>query len=186
MGKALSLVVFLLAVSSAIDLYASDVAGVVLPDATQVGGKMLVLNGLGLRTKFVLNIYVVGLYLERKSSDPDAILQADVPKRIVMHYLHGVSKSQIADAFVESYNEYASATKESLKDDLDRLLGVLESVEKGDEMVLSYVPGTGTTLAINGREKLTIAGPEFAKMLLSVWLGPKPSNEDLKRRLLGQ
>ena len=33
----------------------------------------------------------------------------------------------------------------------DRLLSALESLKKGDQMVFTYVPGTGTTLAINGR-----------------------------------
>jgi hypothetical protein len=34
---------------------------VTLPDTVQVGGTMLIVNGLGLRTKFVVKFYVAGL-----------------------------------------------------------------------------------------------------------------------------
>lgn len=50
-------------------LDAASVAGVTLPDTATVGSTRLVLNGLGLRTKFVLKVYVAGLYLPQKSSD---------------------------------------------------------------------------------------------------------------------
>jgi len=73
-----------------------------------------------------------------------------------------------------------------MKADIDRLLGALEPVKEGDQMVFTYVPGTGTTLAINGKDKLTIAAPAFGPVLFSVWLGPKPPNADLKSGMLGQ
>ena len=73
-----------------------------------------------------------------------------------------------------------------MKPDIDRLIGALEPVKVGDQMVFTYVPGTGTTFAINGKERLTIAGPAFAPVLFSVWFGPKPPNADLKKGMLGQ
>ena len=39
---------------------------------------------------------------------------------------------------------------------------------------------------INGKDKLTIAGPAFGPVLFSVWLGPKPPNANLKKGILGQ
>jgi hypothetical protein len=73
-----------------------------------------------------------------------------------------------------------------MKADIDRLLAALEPVKEGDQMIFTYLPGTGTTLAINDQEKLIIAAPEFAPVLFSVWLGPKPPNADLKKGMLGQ
>ena len=173
-------------VASMFNLHAATLAGVTLPDTVQVGGTTLVLNGLGLRKKFVVKVYVAGLYLEQKSSDSDAIIKAEAPKRIVMQFLRGVSKSQIADAFDESFNDNRPEAKKTLKTDIDRLLGALEDVKEGDQMVFTYVPAKGTTLAINGKEKLTIAAPAFGPLLWSVWLGPKPPNADLKKGMLGQ
>src|SRR5208282_203744 len=183
---AISLAVVVFAVASTFNLHAGNLAGVTLPDTEQVGATKLVLNGMGLRTKFMVKVYVAGLYLEQKSSDPNAIIKADAPKRIVMQFLHGASKNQMSDAFNESFNDNSPEAVKTMKADIDRLLNALEPVKVGDQMVFTYVPGTGTTLAINGTDKLTIAGPAFGPVLLSVWLGPKPPNADLKKGMLGQ
>jgi len=181
-----SLVVVVFVVASMFDLHAASLAGVTLPDTAQVAGTTLVLNGLGLRKKFVVKVYVAGLYLGQKSSDAGAIIKADAPKRIVMQFVRSVSKNQMADAFEESFNNNTPDATKTMKADIDRLLGALEPLKEGDQMVFTYVPGTGTTLAINGKEKLTIAAPAFGPVLFSVWLGPKPPTADLKKGMLGQ
>ncbi len=171
--------------ASTLSLHAGNLAGVTMPDTIQVGSTTLVLNGMGLRTKFLVKVYVAGLYLEQKSSDAGAILQADAPKRIVMQFVHGASKSQIANAFDDSFNDNATDARKVVKDDIDKFLGALEPVKAGDQMVFTYIPGTGTTFTLNGNEKLTIAGKAFGPVLFSVWLGPKPPNENLKKGILG-
>jgi Chalcone isomerase-like len=176
-------VVFLLA---SLNLRAASLAGVTLPDTVQVGGTTLVLNGLGLRTKFTVKVYVGGLYLQQKSSDPSAIIKADAPRRIVMQFLHSASKQQMTDAFEEGFKDNAPDAEKTQKADIDHFLAALEDVKDGDQMVITYVPGTGTTLDINGTKKLTIAGSAFGQVLFSVWLGPKPPNTDLKKGMLGQ
>jgi hypothetical protein len=147
---------------------------------------MLVLNGLGLRTKFSVKVYVAGLYLEQKSSDSSAIIKSDAPKRIVMQFLHSASKQQMTDAFNDGFKDNTPDAEKTMKADIDHLLGALKPIKKGDRMVFTYVPDTGTTLEINGTEKLTIAGPAFGQVLFSVWLEPKPPNADLKKGILGQ
>ena len=149
-------------------LLGGTLAGVTLPDTVQIGGRTLVLNGLGLRKKYMVKVYVAGLYLAQKSSDPGAILKEDVPKRIVMHFVRGVSKNQIVDAFKESFENNTPDAKPTMQSEIDQFLGSLDSVNDGDEMLLTYVPGTGTTVAIRGKEKLTIAAPTFAPVLFSV------------------
>jgi hypothetical protein len=183
---AMSLAVALLGLASVLNLHAASLAGVTLPDTAQVGNTTLVLNGLGLRTKYMVKVYVAGLYLPQKSSDAIAIINADAPKRIVMHFLHGASKKQMSDAFDESFSDNTPDLRKTMQADIDRLFGALEPVKEGDQMVFTYVPGTGTTLAINGNDKMTIAGPAFGRMLFSVWLGPKPPNAGLKKGILGQ
>ena len=101
----LSLAVVMFMVVSMSNLHAASLAGVTMPDTAQVGSTKLVLNGLGLRTEYMVKVYVAGLYLEQKSSDAGAIIKADAPKQIVMQFLHGASKSQMANAFKESFND---------------------------------------------------------------------------------
>src|SRR5271169_102076 len=183
---ALSLAVVVFGLLSTFQLNAASLAGVTLPDTEQVGSTKLVLNGLGIRSKYMVKVYVAGLYLEQKSSDANAIIKADAPKMIVMQFLHGASKSQMADAFNESFHDNSPEAVKLMKADIDRLLSALEPVKVGDQMVFTYVPGTGTTFTLNGKEKLTITAPALGPVLFSVWLGPKPPNADLKKGMLGQ
>jgi len=173
-------------VASSLNLNAASLAGVTLPDTEQVGGKTLVLNGMGIRTKYMVKVYVAGLYMEQKSSDANAIIKSDAPKQIVMKFLHGASKSQMSDAFDEGFSDNAPEAKKTMKAQIDQLLGGLDAVKTGDTMVFTCVPGTGSSLAINGQNKVTIADPAFAPVLFAVWLGPKPPNADLKKGMLGQ
>lgn len=180
------LAVVLLVIAPALDLLGGTLAGVTLPDTVQVGGRTLVLNGLGLRRKYMVTVYVAGLYLEQRSSDANAILKSDAAKQVVMHFVRSVSKNQMVDAFNESFENNTPDASKNLKAEMSSFLGALEPVNDGDQMVLTYIPGAGTTLTINGKEKLTIAAPAFAPVLFSVWLGPKPPSLDLKKGLLGQ
>src|SRR5271167_4066463 len=111
----LTISVFML--SSVVNPQAATLAGVTLPDTIQVRGTPLVLNGMGLRTKYMVKVYVAGLYLEQKSSDPDAIIKSDATKRIVMQFLHGARKSQMVDAFNESFTDNAPDAHNAMKAD---------------------------------------------------------------------
>jgi len=183
---AIFIVVVMIVLVSRCDLRAASLAGVTLPDTQQVGNAKLVLNGLGLRTKYFVKVYVAGLYVQQKSQDPNALIAADAPKRIIMQFVRGLSKEQLADGFSEGFANNSPDAMKTMKADIDRFLGALEPVKEGDQMILTYDPDTGTTVALNGKEKLTVAGPAFAQVLFSVWLGPKPPTADLKKGLLGQ
>ncbi len=182
----LSLAIVMLLAASLLNLHAASLAGVTLPDTEQVGSTKLVLNGLGLRSEFMVKVYVAGLYLEQKSSDPAAIIKADAPNRIVMQFLHGASKNQMVDAFKQSFNDNTPDAMKTMQPDIDRLFGALDAVKPGDKMIFTYVPGTGTTFAINGADKVTIAGSAFNPVILSVWLGPKPPTASVKKGMLGK
>jgi len=172
--------------ASTLNLSAGSLNGVTLPDTVQVGGTTLTLNGLGLRTKYSFKVYVAGLYLPQKSSDANAILHSDAPKRIVMHFVRGVSKSQLTDGFSESFEDNSPDAAKAMKSDIDRLFAALGPVKDGDELIFTYLPGTGTSVSVAGLERVNIAGPAFAQMIFSVWLGPKPPNASLKKGILGQ
>ena len=57
-------------------------AGATMPDTLKSGEMTLKLNGLGLRKKAMIKVYVAGLYLELPSKDAQAILAADQGKAI--------------------------------------------------------------------------------------------------------
>lgn len=170
---------------STFNLNAASLAGVNLPDTTTVGDKSLVLNGLGLRSEFMVKVYVAGLYLQHKSSDAGPIIKSDEPKRIIMQFVHDASRKQMTDAFDKSFHDNVPDAEKTMKTDVDKFLGALEAVKAGEQMIFTYAPATGTSLAINGKDKLTIAGAPFGQLVFSVWLGPRPPTSSLKKGMLG-
>jgi len=163
---------------------AATLADVTLPDSITVGSQTLTLNGMGVRSKMFIKVYVGGLYLEKKTGDPAAIIQSDTAKRVVLQFVYGeVSREQMVEAFDEGFKNNAPNAP---KAQIQQLLGGLDTMKKGEQMVVTYVPGTGTTLTIKGKDKVTIAGLPFAQAVFSVWFGPKPPNADLKNGMLGK
>jgi hypothetical protein len=175
----------LLCLIASVPTLASEVAGVTLPDMTTVEGRTLKLNGMGLRTKVVFKVYVAGLYLETPSKDAGAVISSDQIKQIQLSLLRGLDHSKITEAITEGFEKNSKASLGALNARLDRLNSMIPDVEKGDRIVLTYVPGRGTVVSAKNVEKGVIEGKDFADALFSVWLGPKPVQEDLKKRLLG-
>jgi hypothetical protein len=172
-------------------LYAKEFEGVTMPDQVTVGQTALVLNGMGLRIKKVafisVKIYVAGLYIPKKSSDAPQILAADEPKRLVMHFVYkNVEKAKLLEAWNEGFKNNSSGSLDPLKARIEKFNSFWTDMKTGDEAVLTYVPGTGTQVEIKGKAMEVIEGKDFAEALFSIWLGPKPPNEELKNGLLGK
>lgn len=165
---------------------AGELAGVVMPEKVKAGDATLVLNGMGLRKKAIFKVYVGALYLTQKSSDPAAIIAADAPRRMVMHFLRDVGKDRLVEAWKEGFAANAPQAEAQLAKELERFLALWRDVKEGEDVTMTYIPGHGTTVAFGGTEAGTIEGKAFADALLSVWLGPKPPSEDLKKGLLGK
>jgi hypothetical protein len=52
-------------------------------------------------------------------------------------------------------------------------------------MSFTYKPRSGVLVDVGGAAKGTVEGDDFAKALLSIWLGARPPNANLKAGLLG-
>lgn len=166
--------------------HAGTLAGVTLPDAATVGNQRVVLNGMGLREKLMIDIYVGGLYLPAKSQDPAAIIALDQPKRVVMHFIYSrVTRAQMLETFEEGFAALPAA--QAHRAEIERMESwVPAEVRAGQEITFDYVPGKGTSMLVDGRELGTIPGVEFMKLVFGIYVGPKPPTEALKAGLLGR
>ena len=45
-------------------------------------------------------------------------------------------------------------------------------------MVVTYVPGHGTTVVAAGGTPVTVEGKDFADAMFRNWLGPEPADDD--------
>lgn len=164
---------------------ARELAGVKMDEAVTVGGKSLKLNGVGLRKKSIFKVYVAGLYLEAASKDGHAIAAADGPKALRMQFVRSVDKAKLVEAYKEGFEANAKEKAAAQKANVDKFYGLIGDVKDGTVMTFTYVPGTGTVVARDGKDIGTIEGKDFAEALFLIWLGPKPPSEDLKKGLLG-
>jgi hypothetical protein len=165
---------------------AGTLAGVTLPDKADAKGQSLVLNGMGLRKKFVIKVYVAGLYLPQKEKNAAKILGGDGAHRMVMHFLYGVSKNQMCDAFNEGLEANTPKAGPEVKKAFTTLCGYMEAIDDGKELILTYVPGEGTHVEVNGKSKGVIPGAAAGDAILATWIGPKPGpGEDFKNGVLG-
>lgn len=166
---------------------AATLAGVNIPDTTDVAGHKLVLNGVGLRKKFVVKVYTGALYLPAKSNNAAAILATDQPRKQVMHFVFDVGKDKIAEAWEEGLEDNTPNASAEVKNNFKTLASWMEEVKDGQEIVLAYVPGTGTTVTVNGKVKGTLAGKATSDAILNTWIGAKPGpGGDFKKAVLGQ
>ncbi len=165
---------------------AGELKGVKMPDSLTVEGKTLTLNGLGLRKKLVFNVYVGGLYLETKSSDPDAILKADTARRVDMQMMRNLDKGTIVEAIKKGVEKNSPQQMEALKERLEKLADAIPDLKEGQKLTIVYVPGKGTHLEGTGVKEFNAPGKDFADALFQVWLGKVPVDEDLKNGMLGK
>lgn len=164
--------------------FAGSLAGVTLPDKAEVGGQTVTLNGMGLREKYFIDVYVGALYMQHPTHDGKAAIAANEPKRIVMHFIYEVPREKLLETFRESVGAQAEAA--AVTAETERLYGWMPEVMKpGEQIVLDYVPGTGTTVKVKGRTMGTIPGETFGRVIWTVYLGPKPPTEAVKAGMLG-
>jgi hypothetical protein len=164
---------------------AREFEGVTMPDSATVGGTALVLNGMGLREKYFINVYVGGLYLPSKTTDAKSAIDQDVAKKFVMHFQYSVPKDKMVEAYEEGLTNNAGALKGAQAANFQTFYGWLADMASGDEIVYEYVPGKGTTVSVKGAVKGTIEGTDFMKALFAIYLGATPPTAALKSGVMG-
>ena len=169
-------------------LHGKEIAGIDVPETvTQSDGTLLQLNGAGIRSKLFFKIYVAQLYLAKKQSDVGALLQEDSGRRIVMDFLYDkVEKETLTEAWDQGFEGNGSAAQlTDLAAQITTFNSLFDMVKKGDQIVLDYIPGMGTTVFIRGEKKGTIEGKPINDLLLLIWLGDKPVSKTLRSEMLG-
>jgi hypothetical protein len=163
-------------------------AGVRMADQMNVRGQSLVLNGLGVReaTMFNVNVYVAGLYVPQRSSDPSQILRPDEPKAVELVFVHDVRRDQMTKAWQEGFQKNVGPRLAALQPRIDLLNDWMTDMKKGDTLAFTYLPGQGVEVRAGRTVKGTIPGDDFAQALFGIWLGPHPPNEGLKAGMLGR
>lgn len=176
-------------VSSGTSVHSREFDDIDIPDMLTLAGTEteLQLNGVGMRTKFVFDVYVGALYTEAAASTRDEVQAQKGPKRVLMHFVYDeVEAEKLVNGWTEGFEDNQTAEQfKALSERLDKFNAMFSTVHAGDVVLLDYIPGTGTVVKIRGEKKGVIDGADFYSALLDVWLGDEPADDDLKESMLG-
>jgi hypothetical protein len=168
---------------------AVEIAKQTIPDQATIDGidQPLVLNGAGIRYKFVFKIYIGALYLSEKNQDPAAIIASEGPKRILMYFLYDkVQKKDMDKAWKEGFEDNLDKQMlAKLGQRMDDFSALFTDAVEGDTIWIDNIPGSGTRVTINGTEKGVIPGDDFYPALIQIWIGKDPITTALKKQMLG-
>lgn len=165
------------------------VSGVKFKDSIQLGDANLRLNGVGLRTKFFIDLYIAALYLQETSHDAAAIINADQMMLIQIHVISNLITSEslsqgTAEGFSKSTNNHTKPIQKQIDEFLDAFK---EPVTIGDIFEFVYQPGIGITILKNRKVAKRIASRlAFKRALFGIWLSDKPAQHALKTSMLGK
>jgi len=137
-----------------------------------------------LRYKLVIKAYVAALYLGDGAAAGDVL--ADVPKRLELNYFWGISGSDFGEAGDRILEQNLDAeTFAAMRPRLERINALYRDVKPGDRYALTYIPGVGTELALNGDRIGVIEGADFGAAYFRIWLGDNPIDARFRDQLLG-
>lgn len=183
MRKALVLVLALGLLAPLAD--AGSLADVTFDDEVMVGEKSLNLNGMGVRKKLWVKVYVGGLYLEQPTTNAKNASESKQVKKMVMHFLTNKAKKKKMDsAWLEGF-EANNADYAAIEARVVKFKDFFGDMKVDDVVEMVLVPGEGTTVSLNGTTKGTIEGDDFAEALVNVWVGGTPPSEEFKAGILG-
>ncbi len=117
--------------------------------------------------------------------DIDEILDGENTLLLEFDYLRKIKKSIILESSEKILARNMSPDELALiQKRVDLINAMYRTVGEGDRSALSYVPGEGTTLWINGRSIISIKGKDFARLYFRIWLGEQPISERMRDALL--
>lgn len=145
----------------------------------------LPLRGVGLlRYRVVFKGYVAALYLGPDVTS-ERVLE-DVPKRLEIEYFWAIDGRDFSKAQDDGVAQNTAVeVLDRIRPQMAEMGALYQNVEPGDRYALTYLPGRGTELALNGEPLGVVGGAEFAQAVFAIWLGERPLSRSLKTQLLG-
>lgn len=154
-------------------------------DTFKDGELELVLMGVALKRFQVLKAVAVGFYLE-EDVEEDEILTS-VPKRVEIALLQKISRDELIEEAVEGMRDNLSEEAfAKIGPDIERFSGWIRDGDPGDRYAVTFFPGQGSRVDLNGVKQGFIEAEDFALGYFSIYVGAKPTDPRAKRKLLGR
>ena len=155
-----------------------------------LGGQPLVLNGVGVRKRFLFDIYAGGLYVAKKATRTEELVSQPGPKRVALRFLRDVEGelfvTSLHTGLKANHTDTQLARWQKQVDTLTSTIKTIALARRGDTVFFDYTPQDGTRVSVNGVTRgPLIPGEDFYAAVLRVWLGETPADAGLKKGMLG-
>ena len=164
-------------------LMARNAQAVTVPDYINTEISEAQLQGQGLLTWFGLKIYSANLWVSKKNSSAQNILNQ--PFALELHYQRKLEGIEIAKVSIEEIKRLNIGTDAQQTSWLRNMKSLFPNVEKGSRLTGIHAPGEATRFYRDGKLLGEIADPEFGAAFFSIWLDIKTREPALRQALLG-
>lgn len=185
--KTLAALALPILLSTALPAPARTLEGVNLPETLALAGEKqpLVLNGAGLRTKYLFKIYVGALYTASPVTEAGRVLDAAAPRVMRMQFLRALRADQMATGWKEGFAANQSAERmKALAARLAQFNQLMHDVKINDVLQINLQSDGTTQVLLNDQPLGSVPGADFQRAVLEVWLGRSPADKDLKAAVL--
>lgn len=128
--------------------------GVSLPDKMGFVGTVRNFVGAGVRQEYFVRAYVLGLYMEKKSTDPVHIINADEAMSVRLQMTSALLTNTLMEEKIrEGFELSLDGKTEEYTDMIDMICGIFSSepTQVGDVYDIHYTPNLGVTASKNGK-----------------------------------
>lgn len=165
----------------------TKIAGVSFAPTLSANNINFVLNGAGVKSKWFLDLYVAGLYLQKKSTDPKYVQNCDCPMALkIVITSSWVSVKTFRSAVDDWFDKSMHGNTQAIIDRIELFKSTFgNDIKIYDKILMVYHPKLGIKVYKNGIYRNVIPGLDFKRELAKLWLGDHPVSTDLKNGLLG-
>lgn len=169
-------------------LAAVEVSGKTIPDTATVGTTTVPLCGAALlKYKWVISLYVAGLYVPAGTAATPAAAVAVTPKRLLMAYARDIPREKMVEATDSTIgNGLSEAQRAALQPSLTAWNALYPAPLENDVLTFDHLPGGVLIMSRNGTEVGRLTDEAFAEALFAIWIGDQPVKESLRDTLIGK
>lgn len=171
-------------------LQAATLEGQHFDDTARVAGKLLRLNGLGLRSVAWIKGFVAGLYVAEPSNDAARLIESHGPKRVSLRILLDAPASEFVRAIHSGVRKNTTPEeRERMASRVERFGSVVSAVGRvrvGDAIDIDYLPGKGLQVRHNGKVLAEpIPGDDLYRAVLKMFIGERAVDKEMRVGMLG-
>lgn len=155
---------------------ALEMAGTAIPENINVdsAARRLTLAGDSMTHRQYMPFYGVALHLAQQRPQRAVLVQGLAACRITLvWFASNLSAEEVRAYFTERFDA-PDADPEVLtriQPRVEQLLALMPAVDRGTAMTFDYDPDRGMIFSVDGVPKGALAGVEFNRRLLGLWLG---------------